>query len=331
MSRLAVEMRNLSGVLMSVIRIALVGAMIALRTIDVGAQSIAVGIGKSALASDDPYRAFEPLTASVRFGLSRFAIDVDWMSREIATELIDSGPSRMLPLNGQLGEYGRTITRSEHTRASAGVNLLLTSRADRVVGWGGAGLALVRSTTHRQGTRTGCTGPWVPHCISGNFDRIDEGTENAPQVVGGVDFRITRWVEAFAGGRASLLAGGFDAGLTGGVRLAVGPQRPDRPRAWATMADGTEQTGRLVSRSADAVTLQQRDREIVLPASNVRLLEKSDSVVNGALWGLVFGALAGWEVGSQGSGGRGMAGAMLAGFGIGMAIDELIPGRQLVK
>lgn len=49
------------------------------------------------------------------------------------------------------------------------------------------------------------------------------------------------------------------------------------------------------------------------------------------LVGLVFGTLAGWEVNSQGSGERGMVGMMLAGVGIGMAIDELIPGRQVFK
>jgi hypothetical protein len=113
--------------------------------------------------------------------------------------------------------------------------------------------------------------------------------------------------------------------------VSIVTERRGGPLAWATMADGTEQRGRLVSRSDHAVTLRRDDGDVVLPTSSVRLLEKSDSILDGALWGLVFGTLASWEVKSQGSGGRGVAGTMLAGIGIGMAIDELIVGRRVVR
>ena len=297
---------------------------------DVGAaQGLSVAIGKSTLDRDSP-RAHEPLTASVRFGMSQLAVEFEWMSRTYSEQFIDSGPSRVLSLNGQLGEYGRTTRQSNYTREAAAAILLLRSQPNRVTGWGGVGVAAVRSSARHQSTWTGCSGPWVPHCTTGNYDYTNERTEMVPQVVGGADFRITRWVDVFSAGRAAMVDGGFDAGIAGGVRMSIVPERRDGPRAWATLADGRELTGRLVSRSDDAVTLRQPGGDIVLPASNVRLLEKSDSIVEGAIWGLAFGTLAGWEIRSQGSH-RGLAGAMLAGAGIGMAIDELIVGRRVLK
>jgi hypothetical protein len=292
------------------------------------AQGLSVGLGGSAMSSS-AYMEHEPLTASVRFGLSQLIVEVEWMSQTQAGEFFDSGQSRVLPLNGQFGEYGRTTRRFDYTREAAGASLLLRSRLDRITGWGGAGVAVVRSTAHDQGTWTGCTGPWVAHCTTGNHDRTSEQIDAVPQVVGGVDVNLTRWIQIYGGGRAAMLAGGFDAGLSGGVRVSVVPERGGR-RVWVTLADGSERSGRLLRRSDQAITLREPAGDATLSLSSVRLLEKSDSILNGALWGMVFGTLAGWEVKSQGSGGRGMAGAMIAGIGIGMAIDELIPGRQVI-
>lgn len=317
-----------------VIRIVTVAVSIAIGAIDAVAQTVSVGVGGLAVGGES--REHAPLVASARVAIvPRVVVETEWQSRTRFYEFFDSGRVGLATLNGQLGEYGHTTRSWEIDRQSIAVNFLVRSRGSRVAGFGGVGVTAVRSTDRHTGTWTGCTGPWIAHCSSGNYDRSYSRTHVAPQWLGGLDVDVSRRLQVYAGGRltASTNAAVFEAGVTGGLRLVLLPGRQDGPRVWATLLDGTERTGTLVSALPDSITLRTAVEDlVVVPTASIRLMEKPDSTLDGAMWGLLFGALAGWGLSDgQKMSVRSVPGLTLAGVGIGIVIDELIVGRKVVK
>ncbi len=316
-----------------VIRIVTIAVSVAIGAIDAVAQTVSVGVGGVALGGES--REHAPLVTLARVAiLPRVVVETEWLSRTRFQDFFDSGRVGLATLNGQLGEYGHTTRSWEILRESIAVNVLVRSRTSRVAGFGGVGVTAVRSTDRQIGTWTGCTGPWIAHCSSGNYDRSYSRTGVAPQYLGGLDVDVSRRFQVYAGGRltASSNAAAFEAGVTGGLRLVLLPGRQDGPKVWATLTDGTERTGTLVSSLPESITLRTAVENLVVPTASIRLMEKPDSTLEGAMWGLLFGALAGWGL-SDGDkmSTRSVPGLALAGVGIGIVIDDLIEGRRVIR
>jgi hypothetical protein len=198
------------------------------------------------------------------------------------------------------------------------------------------------------GTWTGCTGPWVPHCQTGNYDRSAKTRDLVPQAVGGIDVNLTRWIQAYGAGRVAIIAdrdGIYDAGIIAGVRIAVVPERSMRGssrdassdrggvapgKVWVTTIDGAEHTGVLLSQSPSAVVVRVDSNDLTIPSASIRLIETPDSILSGILYGFAFGALAGFGFDAHNDS-LGLLGFATAGAGFGALLDGLVEGRRLAK
>ena len=294
------------------------------------AQTVAVSIGQAAVTSDS-LGGHAPQILSARVAiLPGIVVEAEWSSQSRFFEQIDSGPSRVLMLNNQFGEYGRSIRTGEEFRESVAVNVLGRRRAGRVSMLGGAGVVQVRTQTRQTSRWAGCTGPWVPHCFSGNYDVTANDERTVPQFVGGVDFGVNSWLQLYGSGQIIAGRNAFEPSLVGGARLVLPRELPAQARVWVTLADGTERRGTLIEATDDRLTLRAADREDRLSRSQVRFVETTDSLVDGVLYGIAVATAAAWATGVLDAD-RGVPAFMVAGVGIGGLIDSLVSGRRVLR
>ena len=101
-------------------------------------------------------------------------------------------------------------------------------------------------------------------------------------------------------------------------------------------ANGNEATGKILDLSSSSLALQIKGSRVEMLEGDVRtiLQRRQDSLGNGALWGLGTGASLGFLAGSQfGGPGLGTIVALVyggVGAGVGVGIDALIAGRQVI-
>ncbi len=133
------------------------------------------------------------------------------------------------------------------------VAVLARSRMGRVSFLGGAGLGRFTYEQSSTTSRTGCTGPWVVACQSGNRASSDDRTGTALIVVGGVDVDVLPRLQAFVSGRIGGSNGVEEAAVAVGVRTTLIPD-PSRRGRTGKMAQSTPQIPGV--RSGDQVWIE---------------------------------------------------------------------------
>jgi hypothetical protein len=111
-----------------------------------------------------------------------------------------------------------------------------------------------------------------------------------------------------------------------------------RPGDTVSIVDvnGQEATGKILDLASSSLALQVKGARVEVLERDVRTIRqrRGDSLGNGALWGLGTGASIGFLAGSQfGSAGFGAIVAMFyggIGAGVGVGIDAMITGRQVI-
>ena len=110
-------------------------------------------------------------------------------------------------------------------------------------------------------------------------------------------------------------------------------------RVTVTHRSGEQVTGPLLTAAPDGLSLMVAGTPLTIPEADVRrITRKGDSLKNGALWGLAFGAAIGaasvatCETNCDGEfpAGAVMAIGSLYGVGLGTLVDWLIPGSTTV-
>ena len=314
--------------------------------------AVSVGIGMASTGGELGAPT-TPFVAAARTILTPHLIaEVEWTSRALYSSFFDSGPSRPATLNDQVGEYGQYTTRREEIAPShVGVNILGRTTVGRVSPFAGIGVARFRRTYRQIDTWIGCTGPWVPHCLTGNTDRSWETSGIGLQWLGGIDLDLNRWIQVYGNGRMSRNAGQYEASLLGGVRVALLPERPALRRVsgesapsvtqvsmagvrtgqkvWVTTTDGIERAGTLRSVSAALLTMSVESNDVTVPMPTVRYVETPDSTADGTVWGVVVGTGVGLFVAGY-TDARALPASMLLGGGFGALVDSMRSGRRLV-
>jgi hypothetical protein len=216
-----------------------------------------------------------------------------------------------------------STVQTDHEALNVGVNVLVRKGTSRVTGFAGGGVGVHRSIDNTV-FFTRCE-PRVPGGCEGRPDTVNDWrrTTSGPswQAIGGVDVAIAPRVAAFVAGRITP-----SLGAVGGVRVALRTRaaaaqqnQPPGPRVRVIGADRSRREGDLVSLGSSEVVILQDGRNVSIPLTGVRRVEKvTHRVRNGAIWGAIGGYVIGY-VASCGGGDEEDCwpeiGAMVAGMG----------------
>jgi hypothetical protein len=291
-----------------------------------------------------------PAAASLRIELTRYLVlEGEWLQPMSASSFFDSGDIGLTELNGETGIYGRHTSAQRWNLRMNSVTALGRTSIGRFSFLAGGGFGLYRMSTHRESTRTGCTGPWVRACENENweFDFDDRGL--ALLLVGGLDVNLLPRIDAFVTGRIGGSNAFEEAAVVAGVRATVvslpgrrraGPSRAARVEAgglplrageeiFVTHEDGTEERGEFIGSSGSSVTFRTAAREVTAPLARIRLIEVVDPITNGLGWGLLTGAGVGVIIATFDEP-RTIPASVLIGGAVGAMVDALGRHRDVV-
>jgi hypothetical protein len=265
-----------------------------------------------------------------------------------AQTFYDTGDIGLQTLNGQIGIYGRGISKYDYQLGMKSVAVLARSRMGRVSFLGGAGLGRFTFSEESVSTRTGCTGPWVVACYSGPHTFTYNRSGTALIVVGGIDVDVLPRVQAFVSGRIGGSNAVEEAAVAVGVRTTLIPDPSRRGRVgkiaqstpqipgvrsgdqvWIEYENGTEARGTFLGASASEVTIRTSGTVVSTPFAAIRTVAKRDSLIQGALIGMAAGAGVGLFL-AYFDEPRTIPASMLIGTAAGAAIDALRSKRHVV-
>jgi hypothetical protein len=306
---------------------------------------ISFGAGISSVGTEGtPWNT--PWLASMRFEITRYLVaDVEWTQPMRASTSSDSGDVGLMTLNGQQGIYGRVTHQMDQELRTFTVGLLVKSRLGRVSFLAGGGVAKYEWSSSSVYTRTGCTGPWVVACQSGNGRSAQERKGSAPVFLGGFDVNVHPRVSVFASGRIGGWNGIEEAAVSTGVRASLVPDRvyrrggsrSDSPlkgvapgdKIWITRDDGAEESATLMAASASDITYRSAGRVVTTPFSAIKSIKASDSLLEGLLIGASSGVALGFVLASYDEP-RNVPASILIGAGVGAFLDALGSKRRVV-
>ena len=228
---------------------------------------LSIGVGIASVGTEGTPRWSNPVVTSVRIAPTRYVvIDAEWMHRTRGSTFFDTGDIGVSTLNGQTGIYGRHTRASQYEMKFASLAVLARTEVGRASFLGGVGIGDFDRREDTVFTRTGCTGPWVVACASGNGEFQDRQRGRALVVRGSVETTVLPRLSVFVSGRI----GGWNAveegALTAGVRADVLPY----PRARLRQRPDSLLEGLLIGLGAGAgagLYIARYDEPRTLPAS----------------------------------------------------------------
>jgi hypothetical protein len=228
---------------------------------------LSIGLGVGSVGTEGTPRWSTPRVTSVRVAPTpHVLIEAEWTQRMRGSTFSDTGDIGLSTLNGQTGIYGRATHASQYEMKFASLSVLARTEMGRLSFLGGVGIGDFDWTQDSVATRTGCTGPWVAACESGNGQSRRRQLGRTLVVLGSIEINVLPRVDAFISGRIGGSNDIEEGAIVAGIRGTVLPY----PRALRRQPADSLMNGLvigLLGGAAAGIYVERYDEPRTLPAA----------------------------------------------------------------